>query len=453
MFSKKKYRCILSTALALGLLTTLAAGCSGEPVSPSSTLSTPNSNATQTQISSRTPIASQTKSVSPGITHSSATGSASHPSAATYSVGSPTVPSTTKGDTTPSVTLPQENVWDFPKIPADALGNHQSNALWRAAFAETEAYYFLHWNYQAIWRIDKRSGTAKAIVEGVNSTFGIHAIGKWLVYTDEVWDDTGGHLYIVRCDTDGRKKQILGESGLQGVRVYGPWIYTYNSGSLVRIHLDGKQKEILYTIPKNLSPGHYLAVERDTVYFFASNSTTQKMDLCAVSISTRKLTTLRSFEQRTEAPGDPYDENFHDKDLFYSYGDSFYTAKFFYDKSDDGRVKTDILRLSRDGSQMGVAATLNTGLNTYRLLTFHNGYFYYKGAGIRAFSLDHPEDVKLLADSFGEELYFIGLSDEWVFFMYDTRTDGQKIRRLARVRLDGTGREDISSVPEIHLPR
>ena len=102
---------------------------------------------------------------------------------------------------------------------------------------------------------------------------------------------------------------------------------------------------------------------------------------------------------------------------------------------------------------MGVAATLNTGLNTYRLLTFHNGYFYYKGAGIRAFSLDHPEDVKLLADSFGEELYFIGLSDEWVFFMYDTRTDGQKIRRLARVRLDGTGREDISSVPEIHLPR
>lgn len=177
------------------------------------------------------------------------------------------------------------------------------------------------------------------------------------------------------------------------------------------------------------------------------------MDLCAVSISTRKLTTLRSFEQRTEAPGDPYDENFHDKDLFYSYGDSFYTAKFFYDKSDDGRVKTDILRLSRDGSQMGVAATLNTGLNTYRLLTFHNGYFYYKGAGIRAFSLDHPEDVKLLADSFGEELYFIGLSDEWVILHVRHPDRWPKNTRVGACPFGWHRSGGYLFRPEIHLPR
>ena len=181
MFSKKKYRCILSTALALGLLTTLVAGCSGEPVSPSSTLSTPNSNATQTQISSRTPIASQTKSVSPGITHSSATGSASHPSAATYSVGSPTVPSTTKGDTTPSVTLPQENAVSYTHLPviqsqlreyedicaaaADMARRENSEAKGVNALAKISSYLSVNMNTM----IDKTSShLAEMMMQGSN---------------------------------------------------------------------------------------------------------------------------------------------------------------------------------------------------------------------------------------------------------------------------------------------
>lgn len=97
--------------------------------------------------------------------------------------------------------------------------------------------------------------------------------------------------------------------------------------------------------------------------------------------------------------GPPYPENFHYKDLFFPDGDSLYTAKFFYDSSSPEGVKTDILRLSRDGKQLSIAATIDEGLNTYRSLAVHNGHVYYpKRQQIMAFPLDRPDAVRILAD-------------------------------------------------------
>lgn len=163
------------------------------------------------------------------------------------------------------------------------------------------------------------------------------------------------------------------------------------------------------------------------------------------------MTTLRSFEPSSDVPGTPYPENFHYKDLFFPDGDSLYTAKFFYDSSSPEGVKTDILRLSRDGKQLSIAATIDEGLNTYRSLAVHNGYVYYpKRQQIMAFPLDRPDAVRILADEPGQ-VSITGFSNEYLFYSYTVTVsaNGKERIRLVRVRLDGTGREELSSLPEV----
>lgn len=300
--------------------------------------------------------------------------------------------------------------------------------------------------------MSKYDGKIEPIVDGIDSLFGLHVIDKWIVYAEERWDDVDlGNLYIVRCDMDGGNRKLLGKSAVEGIRICGPWVYTYEKDCLIRIHLDGMQKQILYQFPSTLRRGHHLAVEGDTVYFFANNAENRKMDLCAFSIPAKKLTTLRSFEPSSDVPGTPYPENFHYKDLFFPDGDSLYTAKFFYDSSSPEGVKTDILRLSRDGKQLSIAATIDEGLNTYRSLAVHNGHVYYpKRQQIMAFPLDRPDAVRILADEPGQ-VSITGFSNEYLFYSYTVTVsaNGKERIRLVRVRLDGTGREELSSLPEV----
>lgn len=67
-----------------------------------------------------------------------------------------------------------------------------------------------------------------------------------------------------------------------------------------------------------------------------------------------------------------------------------------------------------------------------------------------AFPLDRPDAVRILADEPGQ-VSITGFSNEYLFYSYTVTVsaNGKERIRLVRVRLDGTGREELSSLPEV----
>lgn len=198
--------------------------------------------------------------------------------------------------------------------------------------------------------MSKYDGKIEPIVDGIDSLFGLHVIDKWIVYAEERWDDVDlGNLYIVRCDMDGGNRKLLGKSAVEGIRICGPWVYTYEKDCLIRIHLDGMQKRSSISSPPPCATAIIWPWRGTRSISSPTMRKTGKWISAPFPSLQKKLTTLRSFEPSSDVPGTPYPENFHYKDLFFPDGDSLYTAKFFYDSSSPEGVKTDILRLSRDG--------------------------------------------------------------------------------------------------------
>lgn len=65
-----------------------------------------------------------------------------------------------------------------------------------------------------------------------------------------------------------------------------------------------------------------------------------------------------------------------------------------------------------------------------------------------AFPLDRPDAVRILAEEPGQ-VFITGFSNEYLFYSYTVSVNGKERIRLVRVRLDGTGREELSSLPEV----